>query len=235
MADLLDDLTTAYAQLAGAAVDLGPKTTSFRDWALRLAARAQAGGFNGELDYWTRTISAPPPPSCRSDGDGPNTIASTRSVTVALSPGETRALLQDVPGVYRTQINDVLLAALGRVLARWTGGERVLIDLEGHGREQDLLAGSDLSRTVGWFTTIFPVAISMPPGGWDAALKSVKEQLRAVPHRGPGYGALRYLTGAGTDAGQRAPRSASTTSASSTRRCPPAWPATRSTMAWTPG
>ena len=133
------------------------------------------------------------------DGDGPNTTASTRSVTVTLSPGQTRALLQDVPGAYRTQINDVLLAALGRVLARWTGGERVLIDLEGHGREQDLLAGSDLSRTVGWFTAIFPVALSVPPGGWDAALKSVKEQLRAVPHRGLGYGALRYLAD-GTDA-----------------------------------
>ena len=202
---LLDDLATAYAQLAGgAAVDLGPKTTSFRDWALRLAARAQAGGFNGELDYWTRTISGPAA-VLPADGDGPNTTASTRSVTVALSPGETRALLQDVPGAYRTQINDVLLAALGRVLARWTGGERVLIDLEGHGREQDLLAGSDLSRTVGWFTAIFPVAISMPPGGWDAALKSVKEQLRAVPHRGPGYGALRYLTGAGTTLASQPP------------------------------
>ena len=202
---LLDDLATAYAQLAGgAAVDLGPKTTSFRDWALRLAARAQAGGFNGELDYWTRTIGGPAA-VLPADGDGPNTTASTRSVTVALSPGETRALLQDVPGAYRTQINDVLLAALGRVLARWTGGERVLIDLEGHGREQDLLAGSDLSRTVGWFTAIFPVAISMPPGGWDAALKSVKEQLRAVPHRGPGYGALRYLTGAGTTLASQPP------------------------------
>ena len=202
---LLDDLTTAYAQLAGgAAVDLGPKTTSFRDWALRLAAHAQAGGFNGELDYWTRTISGPAA-VLPADGDGPNTTASTRSVTVSLSPGETRALLQDVPGAYRTQINDVLLAALGRVLARWTGGERVLIDLEGHGREQHLLAGSDLSRTVGWFTAVFPVAISMPPGGWDAALKSVKEQLRAVPHRGPGYGALRYLTGAGTSLASQPP------------------------------
>ena len=202
---LLDDLATAYAQLAGgAAVDLGPKTTSFRDWALRLAARAQAGGFDGELDYWARTISGPAA-VLPADGDGPNTTASTRSVTVALSPGETRALLQDVPGAYRTQINDVLLAALGRVLARWTGGERVLIDLEGHGREQDLLAGSDLSRTVGWFTAIFPVAISMPPGGWDAALKSVKEQLRAVPHRGLGYGALRYLADGTDTAGDPGP------------------------------
>ncbi|MGH3991453.1 MAG: condensation domain-containing protein, partial [Pseudonocardiaceae bacterium] len=112
------------------------------------------------------------------------------------------ALLQDVPGVYRTQINDVLLSALGRVLRGWTGRERVLLDLEGHGREELLdsvdlsrtLDGVDLSRTVGWFTTIFPVALDMAHDqDWGTTLKSVKEQLRRVPRRGLGYGALRYL------------------------------------------
>ncbi|HMC51697.1 MAG TPA: amino acid adenylation domain-containing protein, partial [Acidimicrobiales bacterium] len=106
---------------------------------------------------------------------------------------ETRALLSDVPGVYRTQINDVLLAALGRALCRFGGSDRVLVDLEGHGRE-DVLPGVDLSRTVGWFTTLFPVALDLAgDGGWASTLKSVKEQLRAVPGRGLGYGALRYL------------------------------------------
>src|SRR5581483_1238875 len=93
-----------------------------------------------------------------------------------------------------TQINDVLLSALGRVLAEWTGQQRVLIALEGHGRE-DILTGIDTSRTVGWFTTQFPVALTIATDtGWGQVLKSVKEQLRAVPHRGLSYGALRYLT-----------------------------------------
>ncbi|HEY4466111.1 MAG TPA: amino acid adenylation domain-containing protein, partial [Streptosporangiaceae bacterium] len=195
---LAEDLSTAYEQVAaGGAVDLGPKTTSFRDWALRLAAHTEAGGFDSELEYWARTTRTPAA-AVPLAGDGPNTMASTQSVTVELSAGQTHALLHEVPGAYRTQVNDVLLTALGRVLSQWTGSDRVVIDLEGHGREQDLIEGADLSRTVGWFTSIFPVALTLPGGGWGQALKSVKEQLRAVPHRGVGYGALRYLSDAGT-------------------------------------
>src|SRR2546429_678793 len=74
----------------------------------------------------------------------------------------------------------------------WTGRDRVLIDLEGHGRE-DLFDRVDLSRTVGWFTTLFPVALDIPGLDWGRTLKSVKEQLRAIPGKGIGYGALRYL------------------------------------------
>ncbi|MGH4002452.1 MAG: condensation domain-containing protein, partial [Pseudonocardiaceae bacterium] len=104
------------------------------------------------------------------------------------------ALLHRVPGVYRTQINDVLLSALGRVLSAWTSRNQVLVAVEGHGREE-ILDGVDLSRTVGWFTSQFPVALTMPAGSdWRAVLTSVKEQLRAIPHRGLSYGALRYLS-----------------------------------------
>ena len=81
-----------------------------------------------------------------------------RSLRVTLGSDETAALLQDVPGVYRTQVNDVLLAALSAVLGGWTGREQVLVDLEGHGREE-IFDGVDLSRTVGWFTTLFPVTL----------------------------------------------------------------------------
>src|SRR5439155_5018479 len=147
---------------------------------------------DGELDYWSAAAQGCEAALPR-DRHGANTVASTRELTVALDPDATRALLQDVPGVYRTQINDVLLAALGRVLSRWSGRERVLVDLEGHGREEQLLDGADLSRTVGWLTTIFPVALGLAGDDWGATLKSVKEQLRAVPRRGLGYGALRYL------------------------------------------
>jgi amino acid adenylation domain-containing protein/non-ribosomal peptide synthase protein (TIGR01720 family) len=190
---LLEDLDGAYRQAArGEVVRLGPKTTSFRDWALALSEHVGSGGLDGELDHWAG-VTQGREPALPLDAEGANTIASTRSVTVALDAEDTRALLAEVPGVYRTQVNDVLLAALGRVLGRWTGRDRVLVDLEGHGREE-LLDGVDLSRTVGWFTTLFPVALDMGGDrGWGATLRSVKEQLRAVPRRGLGYGALRYL------------------------------------------
>jgi amino acid adenylation domain-containing protein/non-ribosomal peptide synthase protein (TIGR01720 family) len=191
---LLEDLDTAYRQaVREQTVHLGLRTTSFRQWAQRLTEHAMSGGFDDEITYWTR-VAQGCDPTLPADGDGASTVGSMRSVTVRLDPDETRALLQDVPGVYRTQVNDVLLSALHRVLSRWTGRERVLVDLEGHGREE-ILDGVDLSRTVGWFTTLFPVALGVSGAqDWGVTLKSVKEQLRAVPGRGLGYGVLRYLT-----------------------------------------
>ncbi|NBH06500.1 non-ribosomal peptide synthetase, partial [Amycolatopsis sp. SID8362] len=191
---LAEDFDRGYAQaLKGEPIDLGPRTTSFREWATRLTEHAAAGGFDDELGHWQAVAGETSVPV---DGSGSNTVASMRSVTVRLSTTETEALLREVPAAYRTQVNDVLLTALGRVLRDWTGGTPV-VDLEGHGRE-DLFDGVDLSRTVGWFTSVFPVALDVPDD-WGAALKSVKEQLRAVPRRGIGYGALRYLTGTAPD------------------------------------
>ncbi|MGH3815484.1 MAG: amino acid adenylation domain-containing protein, partial [Pseudonocardiaceae bacterium] len=190
---LLEDLDTAYRQaVRGQTVHLGLKTTSFRQWAQRLIEHAMSGGLDDEITYWTRAAQGCDP-TLPADGDVASTVGSMRSVTVRLDSDETRALLHDVPGVYRTQVNDVLLSALYRVLSRWTGRERVLVDLEGHGREE-ILDGVDLSRTVGWFTTLFPVALGVAgEQDWGATLTSVKEQLRAVPGRGLGYGVLRYL------------------------------------------
>ncbi|MGH8773264.1 MAG: condensation domain-containing protein, partial [Burkholderiales bacterium] len=94
--------------------------------------------------------------------------------------------------VYHTQINDVLLTALVQSFERWTGERALLLDLEGHGREE-LFAEVDLSRTVGWFTTLFPVCLELGGEEPGEALKAVKEQLRRIPNKGIGYGVLRYL------------------------------------------
>ncbi|MGC5038557.1 non-ribosomal peptide synthase/polyketide synthase [Streptomyces sp. DT190] len=187
---ILEDLDTAYrALLAGAMPDLGAKTTSFRDWARHLAARTADGGFDDEVAHW----SALRPTDLPADLPGGNTAADEETVTVSLGAEETERLLKEVPDAYRTRVNDVLLCALGRVLARWTGQDRVVVALEGHGRE-DLFDGVDLSRTVGWFTTMFPVGLDVPrDAGLGTALKTVKENLRAVPRGGVGYGALRHL------------------------------------------
>ncbi|MFE9680916.1 amino acid adenylation domain-containing protein [Streptomyces sp. NPDC006285] len=197
---LLAELDTAHRQAAaGAPVDLGPRTTSFQEWARRLNDHTAAGGFDGETGHWTEVTRAIRP-ELPTDRTGRNTAAAERSVTMTLDRAHTEALLRTVPGTYRTQVNDVLLSALAVVTARWTGGPEVSLTLEGHGREEVLPgADTDLSATVGWFTSLFPVVLRLPgTPDWGQVIKSVKEQLRAVPNRGVGYGALRRLGPADT-------------------------------------
>jgi amino acid adenylation domain-containing protein/non-ribosomal peptide synthase protein (TIGR01720 family) len=190
---LLDDLDAAYRQaVRGEEIDLGPKTTSFRDWAMRLGDHAAGGGFDHELDHWVDAQKAWALPRDFAD---PLPASPSRTLSVQLSKAQTEALLRAAPTAYRTGINDVLLAALAWALSRWTGRSRVSVDLEGHGREE-IFDGVDLSRTVGWFTTIFPVALDVPAyedPDWRHLVKSVRKQLRAVPGNGFGFGALRYL------------------------------------------
>ncbi|MEH2366202.1 amino acid adenylation domain-containing protein [Nostoc sp.] len=192
---LLEDLATAYQQITrGEAIKLPAKTTSFQYWSDRLVKYAQSDAIAAELDYWLgeSNLEITPLPEDYPASDD-NTIASAASVSLSLTEEQTRALLQDVPSAYNTQINDVLLTALVQSFAQWTGENSLLVDLEGHGRE-DLFEDVDLSRTVGWFTTLFPVRLQLAeidhPG---EALKLVKEQLRRIPNRGIGYGVLRYL------------------------------------------
>ncbi|MFN6563901.1 MAG: amino acid adenylation domain-containing protein [Nostoc sp. ChiSLP01] len=192
---LLEDLSTAYKQLeSGNNIQLGAKTNSFKDWAIKLQDYAGTPGLHQELDYWLHSRSSVALPLDYPAIASANTVGSSRIVSVSLSVEQTRALLQDVPVAYNTQINDVLLTALVQIFAQWTGYDSLLIELEGHGRE-DLFEDVDLSRTVGWFTSLFPVCLQLEglhhPG---EALKSIKEQLRRIPNRGIGYGILRYLS-----------------------------------------
>ncbi|TVT18530.1 non-ribosomal peptide synthetase, partial [Amycolatopsis rhizosphaerae] len=195
---LLEDLEHAYRRFAsGKQAGLPAKTTAFRDWARALAEFAGSDEIAAERDYWLETQRAvgPAVPFDFPGGEAANLVSSTASVRVDFSTDETRALLQDVPPVYRTQINDALLSALAQALAPWLGTRRVAIELEGHGRE-DVPSDVDVTRTVGWFTTLYPVVLDL--GADDdqgAMLKRVKEQLRAVPRRGLGYGLLRHHAG----------------------------------------
>ncbi|MGH4003137.1 MAG: amino acid adenylation domain-containing protein, partial [Pseudonocardiaceae bacterium] len=198
---LFDDLETAYRRArTGQPVELEPVRTSFTQWSHRLTEHVRSGGLDDDLAFWGE-VSRSASTGLPVDHAGVNTAGSARSVTVRLGREDTDALLRDVPRVYRTQVNDVLLSALGRVLSRWTGRGRVLVALEGHGREE-ILDGVDLSRTVGWFTTQFPVALrSCVNARWGQAIKSVKEQLHAVPSRGLSYQALSYLSRPDSPAG----------------------------------
>jgi non-ribosomal peptide synthase protein (TIGR01720 family) len=191
---LMSDLLTSYQQLLrDQSATLPAKTTSFRRWAERLPAYANSEKLRLELDYWLSEKHARIYPMPLDFPGRPNTAANLGNVVSSLTTEETRALLQDVPAAFRTQINDALLTALTGAFAEWTGQDSVLIELEGHGRE-NLFDDVDVSRTVGWFTSLYPVCLQWT-GSNNAgdAVRSVRRQLNRIPNRGIGYGLLRYL------------------------------------------
>jgi amino acid adenylation domain-containing protein/non-ribosomal peptide synthase protein (TIGR01720 family) len=192
---LLEDLLRAYEQLSrGEAVELGRKTTSFKRWAERLSAYARSEGVKEEAGYWLSEARARVGRLPVDVAGGVNTMASARTVGLRLNEEETRTLLQEVPEAYHTQITEVLLTALVQAFAAWTGESKLLVDLEGHGRE-GLFEDIDVTRTVGWFTSVYPVLLDLESAAdVGSALKTIKEQVRRVPKRGVGYGMLRYLS-----------------------------------------
>ncbi len=194
---LLEDLQMAYQQqMHGQAIHLPAKTSSVKAWAEHLVAYAHASEIEAEQTYWlTRKWEQAHPLPLDSPLHGQdNTVASARLYLTELTVQETSILLEEIPSAYHTQINEVLLTALAQALASWMGSSCVLIDLEGHGREE-LFADIDISRTVGWFTSIFPVCLDLGEAkSMPEAITIMKEQLRAIPNHGIGYGLLRYLS-----------------------------------------
>ncbi|WP_338505716.1 non-ribosomal peptide synthase/polyketide synthase [Pseudomonas poae] len=179
---MLEDLQQAYRDAA-----LPAKTSAYQHWARHLHDHAQT--LNEQLPYWQAQTVDTELPCDHPEGGLQNRLGS--KIEVRLDAEHTRQLLQDAPAAYRTQVNDLLLTALARVISRWSEQPAALIQLEGHGRE-DLFDSLDLSRTVGWFTSLFPLRLEAG-GELSGAIKAVKEQLRAVPDKGIGYGLLRYL------------------------------------------
>ncbi|MEU9871316.1 amino acid adenylation domain-containing protein [Actinomadura sp. NPDC048021] len=208
---LLPDLVTAWA---GGGLD--PVPTSFRRWAQRLAAEASDPARTAELPLWEDVLATPDPVlGARPLDPAADTFGTARHLTLDLPADVTGPLLTDVPAAFHGRANDVLLTGLALAVAEWrrergaSEDTAVLIDLEGHGREE-IVPGVDLSRTAGWFTSIYPVRLDaglvepadVREGGQavGTALKRVKEQLREIPDNGIGYGLLRHLNPA---AGER--------------------------------
>ncbi|SFY00752.1 non-ribosomal peptide synthetase [Streptomyces atratus] len=211
---LMDDLATAWRQsVSGTPVELPPVGTSFRRWTQLLGRAA----FDRDRTHFQRPLPGPDAPLGRRAPSGTDTVARERARTVTVGPEDTAALLGAIPAKFHAGVNDVLLTALAVSLARWRrdrGQEQTFahIELEGHGREGRHVADAtgfepELSRTVGWFTTLFPVTVDpgtaadfTAPAYLAAALKAVKEDLAAVPGNGVSYGALRYLSETGLTA-----------------------------------
>ncbi|MFB7087252.1 amino acid adenylation domain-containing protein, partial [Streptomyces sp. NPDC056296] len=204
---LMDDLATAWRQLAsGDPVELPPAGTSFRRWTQLLERAA----FDADSACFRRPLPGADEPLGRRSLTESDTVARERVRTVSVGAGTTAALLSEIPAKFHAGVNDVLLTALAVTLARRRrdlGQDQTFahIELEGHGREGRFVARSagfepELSRTVGWFTTLFPVTVDpgaapdfTAPAYLTAALKAVKEDLSRVPDNGISYGALRYL------------------------------------------
>jgi amino acid adenylation domain-containing protein/non-ribosomal peptide synthase protein (TIGR01720 family) len=190
---LLEDLATAYEQaLREQPFALPEKTASFRAWVERLQVHAASAVETFWLDLASRDV--PRLPVDVPEGRDDHSESAARSFGSQLDADATRALIHDLPGRARAQITEVLLAALVESVSDWTGGDTLWLDLEGHGRE-DLFEGLDVSRTVGWFTSLFPLALARANGERSIALlRSVKSQLREVPANGLDFGVLRYLS-----------------------------------------
>ena len=190
-----EDLLHAYEEAARTGrCALPRRTTSLRSWSEQLGDAVRAGGLAGDVEYWLghRWSAVERLPVDLPGGD--NTLASARTVIRYLDPAVTRRLLA-APSALRVSINDILLTALGRAVTCWSGAGSLLVDLEGHGREDLGPATTDLSRTIGRVSTLFPVLteIDGDEGHLDG-LHSVSRQLKALPRGGLAYGALRYLS-----------------------------------------
>ncbi|MFF0636090.1 amino acid adenylation domain-containing protein [Nocardia sp. NPDC004151] len=204
---LVPDFALAAAQVtAGQPPQLAPVGTSMRRWAHALDT---AAANHDELDRWRSTLSAADPPiGTRGLDPAVDKQATVATVRVTLPATVTRGVLTTVPQAFNGKVDDALIAALALALTRWRHRRgdtltEALLTLESHGRDDTVLPGADLTRTVGWFTTTYPVRIDLSDIDIDdafaggaaagAVIKSVKEQLRRVPGNGTGYGLLRYL------------------------------------------
>ncbi|HTI15983.1 MAG TPA: non-ribosomal peptide synthase/polyketide synthase [Dictyobacter sp.] len=196
---LLEDLHIAIQSLLCKQPALfPPMTASFAQWARHLQQQATASWLQEEIPYWQRTAQAVTLPVKLDrviDSRMPQTEATTRQIQITLDVQSTHQLLHEAMRPYHSQIQELLLAAVLHALAGWIGSQHIRLDLEGHGREAIGEDEIDISRTVGWFTSLFPVLFTLPTreASWQEWIIAIKEQLRAVPHRGFGYGLLRYL------------------------------------------
>ncbi|WP_051541403.1 non-ribosomal peptide synthetase [Caldalkalibacillus mannanilyticus] len=192
---LFEDIATGYQQASrGEAIALPPKTDSFKTWSSQLDQYANLPQALEEYSYWKNIVEKgiqPLPQDYTAERSSRN--EDIEQITIRLSTEETDSLLKEANKAYNTEINDLLLTALGLAIAEWSGMEQVIVNLEGHGREE-LLENIDVTRTVGWFTSQYPIMLDVRKEDLATKMKRIKEELHRVPAKGIGYGILRYLT-----------------------------------------
>ncbi|GAA4316747.1 hypothetical protein GCM10023149_13950 [Mucilaginibacter gynuensis] len=189
---ILEDLNQLLDSMIGLQQpSMGAKTSSYRQWHTALTEYGLSKKIEAQKAYWNGVANSfePLPDDWAFNGDVMmSDVAASR---VKLDAINTMHLLQEVPKVYHTEINDILLAALSKTLCDWAGQQKVIIGLEGHGREA-ISESIDSSRTVGWFTSLYPVMLAAE-NDTDGLIKGVKEELRRIPEKGLGFGVLKYI------------------------------------------
>jgi amino acid adenylation domain-containing protein/non-ribosomal peptide synthase protein (TIGR01720 family) len=193
---LLEDLSTGYGQVKrGEDIRFPEKTDSFQYWSRQLKEYAGSKEAARETASWKEmeTMQLAALPRDHAVGKKMKTIKNNETLRLQLGKAETGLLLKEVHRVYNTEINDILLTALGMAVSQWAGTRHAAVNLEGHGREP-IIEGIDVNRTVGWFTSHYPVVMDMRESDpLSYKLKRVKEMLRRIPNKGAGYGILKYL------------------------------------------
>ncbi|AET61188.1 iturin a synthetase a [Paenibacillus terrae HPL-003] len=194
---LLEDLATGYGQaLNGETIILPDKTNAYQTWAEHLENYANSKELLKEQDYWKK-IELSEWATLPKDHEvitGSGTERQTNQLHLQLSADETQYLMTQVNHAYNTVPDEVLLSVLGQTVSEWSGQERIALYVENPGRELDETNSLDISRTVGQFTSVYPVVLDIKSADeLSLLLKRVKETVRQVPNQGLGYGVLRYL------------------------------------------
>ncbi|MBD1379486.1 non-ribosomal peptide synthetase [Metabacillus arenae] len=192
---LLEDLQMLYHQATlKQPTKLPAKTTTFKEWAYTLNQYAEGEIVLRELDYWQKISRIEANiPTDKEMADLVNTEESLKKMTVSFSKEETASLLNRVNRTMDAKIQEILIAALVLVIKKWSNNHHIKIDIEGHGREE-VRKGLNLSRTIGWFTTLFPFSIKLQESSSILEdLQLVVKKLRAIPNNGLGYGILKYM------------------------------------------
>ncbi|WP_342625676.1 plipastatin non-ribosomal peptide synthetase PpsC [Bacillus subtilis] len=194
---LLEDLSAGYQQAAaGQTIQLPPKTDSYQEYARRIQEYAQSSKLIREEAYWRSVEEQQAAELPYEIPHHVNIDFSKRdSLSFSLTEADTAVLLQNVNHAYGTDTQDILLTAASLAICEWTGGSKLRIAMEGHGREH-ILPELDISRTVGWFTSMYPALISFENHRDElgTSVKTVKDTLGRIPNKGVGYGMLKYLT-----------------------------------------
>jgi len=192
---ILNEIKSAYQQyIAQNKIRLAPKATRFHDWSVKLADWTNSDAAIEEMNYWNNKHQQNESLVQKEvSGGEDNSLATTQYVTAKLSPHDTQALLQNCHQAYRTQINDLLLSALMLALNKWRNVQSYSVFMEGHGREDELFDNTDLTKCVGWFTSLYPVLLENK-STLGSTILHTKEQLRHIPQKGLGYLASKYLT-----------------------------------------
>lgn len=196
---LFEDFSTAYKQaVSGETIKLPQKTDSYLTYSQSIADYSKSRQMQREAAYWDERENRHIQPIPKDNEAAPNTFKDTEVIDFNLSRHHTELLLTAANKAYSTEMNDIFLTALGLALQQWTGYDQFKISMEGHGRES-YLEDIDISRTVGWFTSIYPVWLDMSHSDHKNKderlghlIKQTKDMLHRIPHKGAGYGVLKY-------------------------------------------